>query len=354
MINTTTNICVHLRLIDNNPQISTDLFITVSTLLEIFLNAAQVKTVEVIDTHTEGEPTRVIISGGPDLGSGSLAERAQVLAREHGDWCSALLREPRGHDAMVGALLCSADSVDCATGVIFFNSAGNLGMCGHASIGCAVVLAHLQRLGLGQHRFATPVGQVSVELCSVNQVAVDNVASYRYLSAVTVNVAGLGLISGDVAWGGNWFFLSADAPCALTASNIPQLSSAAQAIRSALVAAGISGAQGAGIDHIEFNAAPQSPEAQGRNFVLCPDGAYDRSPCGTGTSAKLACLAAESKLAPEQLWVQESIIGSKYQAWYKPVPDGKILPTIVGRAYLCAQSTILLDPQDPYLYGIRT
>ena len=313
------------------------------------------QSIHIVDAHTEGEPTRVVIAGAPDLDdtSVSLAERAQLFADEYPHMRSSLLGEPRGREALVGALLYPSLSDDCATEVIFFNESGNLGMCGHASIGCAVVLAYLHKIGLGQHNFATPVGTVGVNLTSANEATVRNVPSYRYQRALRLPVPELGVITGDVAWGGNWFFLTEDLPCPLKANNIPTLSAAASKIRAALAGAGITGAKGAEIDHIEFNAHAENSAAQGRNFVLCPDGAYDRSPCGTGTSAKLACLAADGKLAPGETWRQESIIGSRYQASYELGADGSIIPSITGRAYVYAEGKILFDPLDPYALGIR-
>jgi 4-hydroxyproline epimerase len=307
----------------------------------------------VIDSHTGGEPTRVVIEGAPALGGGPVVQRAERFAREAGDFRSAVLNEPRGYDAMVGALLCEPDAADCVTGVIFFNRSGNLGMCGHATIGTAITLAHLGRIGAGVHRFETPVGIVSVELKSAHEAALENVASYRYRRNVCVRVDGLGSVSGDIAWGGNWFFLSANAPCDLTAENIAPLSKAAADIRRALTEQDITGADGAVIDHIQFFGVAQQPDADSRNFVLCSSGAYDRSPCGTGTSARLACLAADDRLQPGVIWTQESTIGSRFQASYRPGADGRIIPNITSRAYLCADTRLIRDPADPYADGIK-
>ena len=306
----------------------------------------------VIDSHTEGEPTRLILSGGPDLGSGSLAVRRKIFATDHDRFRTASICEPRGSDAIVGALLCDAIDATCAAGLIFFNNAGYLGMCGHASIGAAVSLHHLGRIGLGLHRFETPVGIVSVMLSDRHTATIENVASYRLHEGISLAVPGLGLVSGDVAWGGNWFFLSADSPCVLESRNISALSSAASAIKEALGAQGITGSEGAAIDHIEFFGPAQSAGAHGRNFVLCPGGAYDRSPCGTGTSAKLACLAAAGDLLPGEVWVQESIIGSRFSAQYKRGENGQVIPSITGRAFVCGQSTLCFDPDDPFVNGI--
>ncbi len=307
---------------------------------------------KVIDSHTEGEPTRLIIDGGPDLGSGPLSERLQRMMRDHDNVRSLAVNEPRGYDALVGALLCEPHDKTCAAGVIFFNNGGYLGMCGHGTIGTAVTLAHMGRIGPGTHRFETPVGIVSVELIDRNEVLIENVASYRTHKDVTVVVPGLGPVTGDVAYGGNWFFLVQQSPFALEMGNINALTQAAQAVSDALAANGITGAQGEPVDHIEFFGPPVSPEGHSRNYVLCSGGAYDRSPCGTGTSAKLACLAADGKLLPGQDWVQESIIGSRFIARYRMDQD-QVIPSIRGRAYVVGEATLLRDPLDPFADGLR-
>lgn len=307
----------------------------------------------VIDSHTAGEPTRTIIKGGPSLGDGPLADRARRLETEHSDFCKAVLLEPRGHDAVVGALLVPPSEPDCITGVIYFNPAGNLGMCGHATIGLAITLAHMGHIAPGQHKFETPVGVVSVDLHSQNEASVVNVESYRHLKDVELDVEGLGVIKGDVAWGGNWFFLTDASPLPLDFANIVELTRFSNQIRSALVANGITGKGGAEIDHIELTGPARLTGNHGRNFVLCPGGAYDRSPCGTGTSAKIACLAEDSKLQAGELWIQESIIDSTYRLSYEPGQDGSIIPTVTGKAYVTAETTLLFDAQDPYVSGIQ-
>ena len=310
----------------------------------------------VVDSHTAGEPTRTIVEGGPDLdsdlGAGPLAERAARFAAGHAWVRRALLTEPRGFDAMVGALLCAPADPSCATGVIFFNTAGNLGMCGHGTIGVAATLAFLGRIGPGAHRIETPVGIVTADLKTANTAAVENVESYRLHAGATVEVEGLGAVTGDVAWGGNWFFLCRDAPAPLETAHIPALTEAAMKVRAALAGAGITGADGAEIDHIEFFGPPVSAGADSRNFTLCPGSAYDRSPCGTGTSAKLACLAAEGALAPGAAWVQESIIGSTYRAHYRTGSGGGIVPTVEGQAFVVGETVLHFAPDDPYRTGI--
>ncbi len=307
----------------------------------------------IIDSHTGGEPTRVILDGGPDLGEGPLALRRQRFAAAHDDVRRAAVSEPRGGEALVGALLCEPEDPTCATGVIFFNEAGYLGMCGHATMGLAVSLHHLGRIGLGRHRFETPVGVVTADLKSPHEVSVENVESCRFRSKVKVETAGFGTLTGDIAWGGNWFFLASSAPTALVAQNIPALLDAARDVRRSLARAGITGTDGAEIDHVEFFGPARGPGANARNFVLCPDDTYDRSPCGTGTSAKLACLAADGALKPGETWVQESILGSRFEAHYGPGASGGVLPTITGRAYVTAEGRLLRAPEDPFANGIR-
>lgn len=305
-----------------------------------------------VDSHTEGEPTRVIVDGGPELGSGTTAER-RVRLRETADtFRQSVINEPRGWEAVVGALLCEPVDPSCASGVIFFNNTGYLGMCGHGAIGVAVTLHYLGRIGLGKQRLETPVGVVEVDLASPHQVAIENVPSFRLHSNVSVDVDGLGTVTGDVAWGGNWFFLARNSPASLIVENVGVLSDAARRVRTALNRDGITGADGAEIDHIEFFGPPLSTDANSRNFVYCPGGAYDRSPCGTGTSAKLACLAEDGKLQPGESWIQESIIGSRFTATYRLDESKQVVPTISGHAYVCGEGKLIQQPADPFRYGI--
>ncbi len=308
--------------------------------------------ISIVDTHTGGEPTRVVIAGGPDLGTGSMAERLAVFRERFDTFRSAVVNEPRGSDVMVGALLCAPVDPSCATGVIYFNNVGYLGMCGHGTIGVAVALAHLGRIAPGVHGFETPVGTVSVRLEGPNQAAVENVASERTRKAVAVNVPGLRTYHGDVAWGGNWFFLVEDHGEDLSLANVERLTDVSWRIRQALTAQGIRGRDGAEIDHVELFGPPTAPGANSKSFVLCPGKAYDRSPCGTGTSAKLACLVADGKLREGETWVQESVVGSLFEGSVRIV-EGRIHPLIRGTAYVNAEATLILDPSDPFVMGIR-
>ncbi|HUO15170.1 MAG TPA: proline racemase family protein [Verrucomicrobiae bacterium] len=311
------------------------------------------RRVRVIDSHTGGEPTRVVINGGPDLGTGPLHKRLARFRCDHDNFRSAVVNEPRGSDVMVGALLCEPVDPTCAAGVIFFNNVGYLGMCGHGTIGLVVTLAYLQRIKPGQHRIETPVGTVGAVLHENGEVTISNVASYRKAANVLVQVQGYGAVHGDIAWGGNWFFLVHDHGLDLTLQNIDQLTAFTWAIRQALRDAGISGDEGKEIDHVELFGPSQLDHVNGKSFVLCPGKAYDRSPCGTGTSAKLACLYADGKLREDETWRQESIVGSVFEGGVS-VRDGKIYPHIRGSAFVNADSELLLDPRDPFCMGIRS
>lgn len=307
--------------------------------------------IQVIDSHTGGEPTRLVIGGFPDLGGGSMAERRALLADRHDKWRAAAVLEPRGSDVVVGALLCEPVSPDAAAGVVFFNNAGYIGMCGHGTIGLVASLAHMGRIGVGEHRIETPVGAVTTTLHEDGSVSVRNVPAYRHLHQVAVELPGHGTVRGDVAWGGNWFFLVSEHGQRVASDNLAALTGYTSALRHALAAQGITGADGAEIDHVELF-ANDDEGADSRNFVLCPGNAYDRSPCGTGTSAKIACLAADGKLAPGEVWTQASVIGSRFEASYE-MADGKVIPTLRGRAYISAEATLLIEEDDPFGWGIR-
>jgi 4-hydroxyproline epimerase len=310
------------------------------------------RRVRVIDSHTGGEPTRVVVSGGPDLGTGPLPERLERLRREHDNFRSAVVNEPRGSDVMVGALLCDPVDPACAAGVIFFNNVGYLGMCGHGTIGLLATLSFMNRIQPGEHRIETPVGTVTAVLHSNGEVTVNNVASYRLAANVEVDMQLYGKVHGDVAWGGNWFFLVRDHKLDLSLPNLERLTDFTWAVRQALREQGITGTGNQEIDHIELFGPSDSPSIDSKNFVLCPGKAYDRSPCGTGTSAKLACLYADGKIREGQLWKQESIVGSVFEGSVT-LREGKVYPSIKGAAFVNADAELVLNPQDPFCMGIR-
>jgi 4-hydroxyproline epimerase len=308
------------------------------------------QTLRVIDSHTAGEPTRLVLEGGPDLGDGPLTDRVRRFRERHDAWRSGLVNEPRGSEPLVGALLTPAHRADCQLGVIFFNNIGYLGMCGHGTLGVIASLAHAGRIKPGAVRLDTPVGPVGAELFADGAIEVANVPSYRRARDVPIEVPGSGVVRGDVAWGGNWFFLVSHHGQDLELDNLDALLDYAWRVRRAINAQGYPE-----VDHVELFGAARGPMADSRNFVLCPGRAYDRSPCGTGTSAKLACLAADGVLAEGADWVQESLIGSTFTARYRWIDRtaGTIAPAIRGRAFVTAESTLVFDPDDPYCWGIR-
>ncbi|UHG95269.1 4-hydroxyproline epimerase [Pseudomonas sp. 7-41] len=307
------------------------------------------KRLHVIDSHTGGEPTRLVMDGFPALAGNSIAAQLNNLRIHHDAWRRACLLEPRGNDVLVGALYCAPVTPGATCGVIFFNNAGYLGMCGHGTIGLVASLHYLGRIEPGVHTVDTPVGPVAATLHADGAVTLRNVPAYRFRQRVAVEVPGHGVVHGDIAWGGNWFFLVSEHGQALQMDNVDALTDYTWAMLKALERQGIYGEDGALIDHIELFA--DDAHADSRNFVMCPGKAYDRSPCGTGTSAKLACLAADDKLAPGETWVQASITGSQFEGRYEW--DGeRVRPYITGRAYMTADSTLLIDAQDPFAWGI--
>lgn len=310
---------------------------------------APLQRVQVIDSHTGGEPTRTVISGGPDLGGGTVAEQLAVFRETQDAFRRAVVNEPRGNDVIVGALLVPPSDPTCTAGVIFFNNVGYLGMCGHGTLGVVITLGHQGRIQPGPLSIETPAGVVQAHWEGGNKASLTNVPAFLKAQDVTVQVPGLGEVTGDVAWGGNWFFLVTRHGEELSRANIPRLLEVSGNIRQAVNEQGHPE-----VDHVELFGPPQSG-GHSRNFVLCPGGAYDRSPCGTGTSAKLASLATRGLLGPDIPWVQESIIGSTFTACYTWLDRkaGTLLPRISGTAHVCAEATLLLDDTDPFCWGIR-
>jgi len=304
----------------------------------------------VIDSHTAGEPTRLVVSGAPALGGGSLRERQRLLG-EHADWLrTSLCLEPRASEAAVGALLCEPDSAANDAAVIFFNNNGYLGMCGHGMIGLVATLEYMGRMTPGRYRIETPVGVVQATLHGRGRVTVANVASWRFRKEVAVEVEGYGVVTGDIAWGGNWFFLVDDPGIGLRKERLEGLTGFAKAVRRGLEHAGIRGDDGGEIDHIEV-LGEDGEGADARNFMLCPGGEYDRSPCGTGLSAKLACLYEDGLIKPGEVWRQAGILGGVFEGCITLV-DGKIIPEITGVAFVTAETELVFSEGDPYRFGI--
>lgn len=307
-------------------------------------------SVSVVDSHTEGEPTRVVIAGWPQPTGTTMAERREALLASHAGLRQAVVCEPRGHDAIVGALLTDPVEEGSVAGVVFFNNTGVLGMCGHGLIGVARTLEFIGRVGPGSMRIDTPVGTVGAELHDDGGVTIENVPARCVATDVAVEVQGIGAIRGDIAWGGNWFFITSVSAIPLELSELPALIDVTTRIKRAIAAAGFTGEAGAEIDHIELVGPPRRSDADSRNFVLCPGLAYDRSPCGTGTSAKLAAMAARGALQPGRRWRQESITGSLFTGWLEARGD-ELIPRIHGRAYITGMSTLLFHPDDPFRGG---
>jgi 4-hydroxyproline epimerase len=310
----------------------------------------KISSIRVIDSHTGGEPTRLVLEGGPDLGDGPLADRVQRFKQHFDDYRCAIVNEPRGGDPWVGALLVEPHRADCALGVIYFNNVGYLGMCGHGTMGLIASLEFAGRLAPGAIKIDTPVGAVEVELRPDGRISVSNVVSYRSHSRIAVEVPTIGRVTGDVAWGGNWFFLVSNHDQIIDLSHVESLTDFSRRVREAVNAQGHPL-----VDHVELFGASRLPGAHSRNFVLCPGKAYDRSPCGTGTSAKLACLAADGKLIEGDVWIQESFIGSTFEASFRwhDRNQGQIVPMITGSAHVTGENLLRLDPSDPFCWGIR-
>lgn len=307
--------------------------------------------IKVIDSHTGGEPTRVVVDGWPEVQGSTMAAKLKFLKENHDHIRQAVVCEPRGHDAVVGALLTEPVNEGSTAGVVFFNDVGYLGMCGHASIGLVETLKHLNRIKPGQIFLDTPVGKVSVLLEADGNISVSNIEPRVMEKDFAIEVPGVGNVIGDISYGGNWFFLVNNISPELKLSNLDKLMSNSKAIRSALEKAGVTGDDGHKIDHIEFFSTPENADAHSRNFVLCPGNAYDRSPCGTGTSAKMACLYERGILQIGETWIQESITGSLFECRLE-LKDGKVAPLISSNAFVTSSATLFFNEKDPFCWGI--
>jgi proline racemase len=308
--------------------------------------------IRVVDSHTEGEPTRVVIDGWPELSARSMTARRDELRVEYDHLRRAVICEPRGNAAMVGALLTPPENPGSTAGIVFFNNATYLGMCGHGLIGVVRTLQHLGRLSPGIATFDTPAGCVRTELADDGCVTIENVASRAHQLDVAVDVPGIGRVTGDIAYGGNWFFITEQDLGDISLANAAELTRVTQQIQAALDAQGLSRPDGGHVDHIELSGPPSRLDADARNFVLCSGGEYDRSPCGTGTSAKMAVLHARGKLKVGVDWRQESVTGSLFTGWLTQGKGGELIPHIRGTAYVTAEATLHFDPSDPFRLGL--
>ncbi len=307
----------------------------------------------VVDSHTEGEPTRVVIEGWPELDAPTMEGRRDELRREHDHLRRAVVCEPRGHAAIVGAVLTPPVTPGAAAGIVFFNNGTYLGMCGHGLIGVVRTLQYLGRLSPGVATFDTPVGTVRTELADDGCVTIENVPSRCHKLDVAVEVPGIGTVTGDIAYGGNWFFITEQNLGEITLANAPTLTRVTQQIQDALDLHGISRQDGGQIDHIELSGPPQRLDADARNFVLCSGGEYDRSPCGTGTSAKMAVLHARGELKFGDDWRQESVTGSLFTGWLTQGKNGELIPHIRGTAFVTGESKLRFDTADPFRLGLE-
>ncbi|MFM8735826.1 MAG: proline racemase family protein [Pirellulales bacterium] len=309
----------------------------------------------VVDSHTIGEPTRVVVDealvAGLDLGAGSVRDRRDRFRERHDHVRRALVGDPRGVTAMVGVILVPPADPACRYGAFYINRVGYLDMCGHATIGLAVTLGALGAIEPGSFRLETPAGVVAMTWHGGNEASFECVPPRRIAKGLSLSCDDGSRVTGDVATSGLWFFLCRDHGLPVEPAAIPALTARAWSIRRALEARGIAGDGGEVIDHVVLLGPPREPGNDGRAFVLCPDGAFDRSPCGTGTSALVGCLLDDGVLAEGATWRQESVLGGVYAASVR-CAGSIVVPTVRGRAWLTAESTLHFTADDPYRTGV--
>lgn len=328
-------------------------------------------SIQAIDSHTAGEPTRVVTGGLPAIRGATMADKRAGLQRAHDHLRRALVLEPRGHDAIVLAYLLSPCRAGADLGVVFANDAGYLGMCGHGAIGVATVAVATGMVAaqepVTELVLDTPAGavacRVAVDGGRPTSVTITNVPSFLFRQRVVVPVHGFGKVAADVAYGGNWFaFVEADQLGLMVEKNhLPVLMQAATAIREALVREGVRGRHPDRdddeiIDHVKLFAPLDGPTPGARALTLCPGAAYDRSPCGTGTSAKLAVLHAKGELATGEWFRSQSVLGTEFRARVVSTTDvggnPAVVPEIEGSAWITGFATFVVDPDDPCAFGL--
>lgn len=329
------------------------------------------QVIQAVDSHTAAEPTRVITGGLPMIRGATMADKRDELKRLHDPIRRSLVLEPRGHDAIILAYLLPPTHDDADLGVVFANDAGYLGMCGHGAIGLATTAVAMGLVAavepVTEITLDTPVGlikcRVAVEGGRPKSVTITNVPSFLYRQRVVVDVHGFGKVAADIAYGGNWFaFVEADQlGLMVEKAHLPVLMQAAIAIREALVRDGVRGVHPDSgeeevIDHVKLFVPLDGEHHGARALTLCPGTAYDRSPCGTGTSAKLAVLHAKGELKTGEQFDSESVLGTRFAA--RVVAETTvgefpaIVPEITGSAWITSFATFVIDPDDPCRHGI--
>ena len=323
-----------------------------------------------VDSHTEGEPTRVVTGGVPFVPGKTMPEKKQWLAENRDDLRKSLMWEPRGHKDMLGALITPPVSKDADFGVIFMDGDGYLDMCGHGSVGVVTVVLETGMVPMkdsGEQTVVmdTPAGLITaraiMEHGKAKSVSFQNVPSFYY-SSLTVKVPGLGEIPVDISYGGNYFALvnvnRLNMP--LEVENIKDLTEIGLTIRdlvnqqAEIIHPG-TGAKGS-VDLTEIYDESSAP-AVTKNIVIFGAGQVDRSPCGTGTCAKMAVLNKKNKLSPNEIYRHKSIIGTEFQGKIleeTTVGDYKaIIPEITARAYITGIQQFVMDADDPFKYGFQ-
>ena len=323
-----------------------------------------------IDAHTCGNPVRVVAGGGPILPHVSMADRRTLFVRDH-DWVRrALMFEPRGHDVMSGSILYPPFREDCDLGVLYIEVSGCLPMCGHGTIGtvtAAIEAGLVAPRQEGRLAIDAPAGRIAVEYTKagqyVEQVRLFNVASYLHAAEVEIDVPGMGRLTVDVAYGGNYYVIiepqrNWTGLDSMPADLILRLSPLVRRAAQDLVAP-VHPKDGriGGVSHVMWCDKARNLQATARNAVFYGDRAIDRSPCGTGSSARMAQLVAKGRLAVGDEFVHESIIGSMFDCRVEGAArvgsHAAILPSVSGWARVTGHNTIYVDDRDPLAHGFQ-
>ncbi|HEY7434904.1 MAG TPA: proline racemase family protein [Methylomirabilota bacterium] len=327
------------------------------------------RTLSVIDYHTEGEPMRFIVDGVPRVPGASLMEQSEYLATHGRDLLGMALYEPRGHAAMCGAILTDPLTPGADVGVLFIEPLGPVHMCGHGAIALGAMLVETGRVaapgGAATVTLDTPAGLVSCRVAAepgrATAVTIRNVPAFSVGLDLHVEVAGLGRLAFDLAYGGHFYALVEAAACglALETKEASRIVEVGERIRLAieaqvpLVHPAMPGARG--LLYVQFYGPPRRADAHLRNAVVVAPAGLDRSPCGTGTSARLANLHARGRLGVGELFGHESIIGTLFTgriaALTAVAGTPAVVPEITGRAWMTARATLSLDPSDPFPGG---